>query len=138
MEVHTAESGFVEDVVHHDNARGDPGPFSDRSGDHSKWNRVGHGQVSCVDTTEGRWQGQVRRTKRVETRLLCTSTCVVLVGWSCPDGIVAALGNHIVRNNELPLVASDILIARTIEALDAGDTRDGKDIRRIDDFDVSE
>ena len=137
MEVHTAESGFVEDVVHHDDARGDPGPFSDRSGNHSKWNRIGHWQVSCIGTTEGRWQGQVRNPKG-QPRLLCASTCVVLVGWSRPDGKVAALGNYVVRNNELPLVASDILIARTIEALDTGDTRDGKDIRRIDDFDVSE
>ena len=36
------------------------------------------------------------------------------------------------------MVAGDILIACTIEALDTGDARDGKDIRRIDDFDVSE
>ena len=36
------------------------------------------------------------------------------------------------------MVASDILIACTIEALDARNTCNGKDIRRIDDFDVSE
>ena len=65
------------------------------------------------------------------------SICIVLVSWCGPNRVITTLGDHIVRNNKLPLITGDILIASTIESLDARDTCHREDVRWVDDFYVA-
>ena len=69
--------------------------------------------------------------------MLGASIGIVLISWCGPNRIVTALCDHIVRNNELPLITSDILIACTIESLDARDTCYRENVRWVDDFNVA-
>ena len=134
----STESSFVKYVVDNDHSWGDPSPFRNRSDCNAEWNFVGDWQVASKGSTE-RWRSnRVRGVECIGASLLGSSICVVLVRWCRPNSPIAGLGDHVVRDDELSLVAHNVLVARTIKVLDARSAADSERARWIEDLDFAE